>query len=105
MKTPLIELIEWNNEELIKAKHVIDNAKDYDESIVSMADKYYMAHYQVNKKATELLEKERGVIEKACYDSIINDRKMLRQNDCFCKPLLPTPDLNYYTKTFTNESE
>lgn len=92
MNTPLMELIKWNNNELLEAKHVIDNAKDYDERIVSMADKYYRAHYQVNRKATELLEKERQIIIDAYH---INPNESVFGN----------VGSDYYTKTFTNESK
>lgn len=99
MQTPLMELIEWNNKEILDAKHVIDNAKDYDERIVSMADHYYMAHYQVKTKATELLEKERAIIEQAhaaglcknCFSGVSDTAKKVASD--------------YFTKTFTGKKD
>ena len=92
MNTPLMELIEWNNNELLEAKHVIDNAKDYDEMTLAMADHYYRVHYQVKAKATELLEKERQIIIDAYH---INPNEAVFGNVCS----------DYYTKTFTKESK
>ena len=93
-----MELIEWNNNELLEAKHVIDNAKDYDERIVSMADKYYRAHYQVNSKATELLEKERQIIKRSYDDGYYSGVNRHTQ-------VLADNGSDYYTKTVTNESK
>jgi len=90
MQTPLQELIEWNEKELLEAKHVIDNAKDYDERTLAMADHYYRVHYQVKAKATELLEKERQIIKRSYDDGW--DAKHGSASE-------------YYTKTFTNESK
>ena len=101
MQTPLAELIEWNNREILDAKHVIDNAKDYDERIVSIADHYYRAHYQVNKKATELLEKEREVIGAAYTAGGLDGVcvGIVKQNERAF-----SSEFDYFTKTFTDES-
>ena len=99
MNTPLMELIEWNEKELMDAKNVIDNPNDYDIRIVSMADHYYRAHYQVNKKATELLEKERATIEQAYKSGYMIGELSLME------PYANEEASDYYTKTFTNESK
>lgn len=98
MNTPLMELIEWNNKELLEAKHVIDNAKDYDERTLAMADHYYRVHYQVKAKATELLEKEMELARHAFLNAINmgDDISPKTANELF---------EDYYTKTFTNESK
>lgn len=95
MKTALQELIEWNEKEFLEAKHVIDNAKDYDDKVVSLADNYYRAHYQVKIKATELLSKEREQIiecfEKAQADMMRGERG---------RPCLYRTASDYYQSTY-----
>lgn len=72
MKTPLMELIEW----VKKEPYMIDRTS-------------------VFTKATELLEKEREVIEKA-YDDCAHS---------FFSGVSYKNGSDYYTKTFTNESK
>ena len=98
MQTPLQELIEWNEKELLEAKHVIDNAKDYDEMTLAMADHYYRVHYQVKAKATELLEKERQIIKRSYDDGYYSGVNRHTQ-------VLADNGSDYYTKTVTNESK
>ena len=82
MNTPLMELIEWiqNEEKIFPFSQRVD------------------PEYLITKKATELLEKERNVIENSYSDGMINS-----PDYTFIKNVQSPRD--YYTKTFTNENK
>lgn len=73
MKTPLSELKELCEEQL---------SFRYDTDYV---DGYNNAIKFVLFSISELLPKEKEVIENVVDNSIINDCKLLRQSDCFSK--------------------
>jgi predicted DNA binding protein len=82
MKTPLMELIDWIQRE----EKIFPFYKRLD------------PEYQITAKATELLEKEREVIQDAFDEGFVN-----RPHSTYIGKVITASD--YYTKTFTNESE
>jgi len=77
MKTPLMELIEWLKFETLPMP---------------------VPTTEIITKATELLEKEREVIQDAFDEGFVN-----RPHSTYIGKVITASD--YYTKTFTNESE